>query len=118
MNFPTSQTVYAGERVTDHDELIRFLKFQQEQIAELGEHVRSLESGCVTLSTANNNGHQEIPDSPETGKFKTTPSQIAWQAQMERAKEALERIQDLYPHLNWNERRSILAALMRCERGE
>lgn len=87
MNLPTSRSVYAGESVTDHDELIRFLKFQQEQIEQLTAHVREIsmelalaKNGCVTLSTASNNGHQDIFDSPGTEKAKTTPSQIAWQA--------------------------------------
>ena len=77
MNFPNSRPT--------HDELVKVVEFQQEQIAKLREHVRELtksltKNGCVTLSTASNSGHQEAPCSPETGKPKTTPSQIAWQA--------------------------------------
>lgn len=86
---PTSQTEGYAHRafaLTDHDELIKFLEFQQEQIRQLTAHAREISielaltnNGCVTLSTASNNGHQEAFDSPETGEPKTAPSQVAWQ---------------------------------------
>jgi hypothetical protein len=42
MKLPKAQSVYPGDSVTDHDELVDFLQAQQDQINALGAAIEQL----------------------------------------------------------------------------
>lgn len=42
MDLPSCRTVYPGDGITDHDQLIRFLEYQQSQIDSLRAEVQKL----------------------------------------------------------------------------
>jgi hypothetical protein len=42
MDLPTCHSVYPGDGVTDHDQLIQFLEYQQSQIESLKAEIQKL----------------------------------------------------------------------------
>jgi len=65
-DMPKARSVFPGDSVTNHDELMQFLVSQQKQIDLLETHVHNLMQKILAISGPSGSARlQAIPDSPK-----------------------------------------------------